>query len=53
MSDLIKLLQTKVGNMAFHLVIVEKKMINLTKEVQRGKIPIEENESEVRKRGSK
>ncbi|GFZ00198.1 hypothetical protein Acr_13g0015970 [Actinidia rufa] len=46
MSDSMKLLHTKVDNMAFRLVIVEKKMRNLTREVQKGKIPMEEDESE-------
>ncbi|GFY97644.1 hypothetical protein Acr_12g0001850 [Actinidia rufa] len=46
MSDSMKLLYTKVDNMTFHLVIVEKKMRNLTNEVQKRKIPMEESESE-------
>ncbi|GFY95308.1 hypothetical protein Acr_10g0006930 [Actinidia rufa] len=46
MSDSMKLLHTKVDNIAFRLMIVQKKMRNLTKEVQKGKIPMEEDESE-------
>ncbi|XP_057482018.1 uncharacterized protein LOC130768945 [Actinidia eriantha] len=46
MSDSMKLLHTKVDNIAFRFVMVEKKMRNLTKEVKKGKIPMEEDESE-------
>ncbi|GFS35656.1 hypothetical protein Acr_00g0041300 [Actinidia rufa] len=46
LSDSMKMLHTKIDNMAFRLVIVEKKMRNLTREVQKGKIPLEDDESE-------
>ncbi|XP_057472013.1 uncharacterized protein LOC130760642 [Actinidia eriantha] len=45
MSDSMKLLYTKVDNMAFRLVVVEKKMRKLTREVQKGELPMEEDES--------
>ncbi|GFS41456.1 hypothetical protein Acr_00g0074460 [Actinidia rufa] len=46
LSDSIKMLHTKINNMAFCLVIVGKKIRNLTREVQKGKIPMEDDESE-------
>ena len=46
MSESMKLLHTKIDNMAFRLVVVEKKMRNLSNEVRKGKAPMEESESE-------
>ena len=44
--DSMKLVHTKVDNMAFRLLFVEKQMKNLTKEVRKGKIPMEKDDSE-------
>ena len=44
--DSMQLLHTKVDNMAFCLLFVEKNLRNLTKEVRKGKIPMEEDDSE-------
>ncbi|GFZ19574.1 hypothetical protein Acr_28g0002790 [Actinidia rufa] len=48
-SDSMKMLHTKIDNMAFRLVVVEKKIKNLAREVQKGKIPMEDDESEEEK----
>ncbi|GFS30312.1 hypothetical protein Acr_00g0011330 [Actinidia rufa] len=49
LSDSMKMLHTKIDNMAFRLVVVEKKIRNLAREVQKGKIPMEDDESEEEK----
>ncbi|GFS46110.1 hypothetical protein Acr_00g0100260 [Actinidia rufa] len=46
LSDSMKMMHTKIDNMAFRLVVVEKKIRNLAREVQKGKIPVEDDESE-------
>ncbi|GFY87030.1 hypothetical protein Acr_05g0006690 [Actinidia rufa] len=48
-EDSMKMLHTKIDNMAFRLVVVEKKIRNLAREVQKGKIPMEDDESEEEK----
>ena len=45
MSESIKLLHTKVDNMAFRLVICEKKIRNLSNMVRKGKKPLDDSES--------
>ncbi|GFZ19570.1 hypothetical protein Acr_28g0002750 [Actinidia rufa] len=46
LSDSMKILHTKIDNIAFRLVVVEKKIRNLAREVQKEKIPMEDDESE-------
>ncbi|GFS38964.1 hypothetical protein Acr_00g0060540 [Actinidia rufa] len=46
MGESMQILNTKIDNMAFRLLFVEKKLRNLTKEVRKEKIPMEESESE-------
>ena len=46
MSESTKALHTKVDNVAFQLVFMERKLRELTKEVRKGKIPTEEVDSE-------
>ncbi|PSS08027.1 Cell death activator CIDE-3 like [Actinidia chinensis var. chinensis] len=41
-----QILHNKVDNVAFRLLFVKKKLRALTKEVRKGKVPMEENESE-------
>ncbi|GFZ11178.1 hypothetical protein Acr_22g0005760 [Actinidia rufa] len=41
----IQTLHTKIDNMALHLLFIEKKLKKLTKEVQKGKIPMDDRSS--------
>ena len=45
MSEQMKLLHTKIDNMAFRLIIVEKKIRNLSNIVRKGRTPLDDSES--------